>query len=198
MRAFFSISPGMNVAAPRRRPADHVQHVPRSWARAFHALSADAGEPLFPIPSKRCAVVRGAYMETFGLNEDELYTVCTRNPARVVGLALHGNADKPFKVQRFKVQGGKWEVGTLNLEPGTFEPRATRAHLRPYPRPGFRLSPSLPRNVYLWLLRRNLRGAGIGPGDFVERGLDCLWTYSRRGSNTFNSVCKPRRRPYGR
>ena len=32
-------------------------------------------------------LVRG-YMEAFGLNQDELYTVCTKNPAKVVGLAL--------------------------------------------------------------------------------------------------------------
>jgi hypothetical protein len=32
-------------------------------------------------------LVRG-YMEAFGLNQEELYTVCTRNPARVVGLEL--------------------------------------------------------------------------------------------------------------
>ena len=29
-----------------------------------------------------------AYMEAFGLTDDELYTVCTRNPAKVVGLEL--------------------------------------------------------------------------------------------------------------
>jgi hypothetical protein len=34
------------------------------------------------------ACVRG-YIEAFGLNQDELYTVCTRNPARVVGLELN-------------------------------------------------------------------------------------------------------------
>jgi hypothetical protein len=32
-------------------------------------------------------LVRG-YMEAFGLNQDELHTVCTKNPARVVGLEL--------------------------------------------------------------------------------------------------------------
>jgi hypothetical protein len=42
-----------------------------------------------PIPwDEAMRLVRG-YMEAFGLNQDELYTVCTRNPARVVGLALH-------------------------------------------------------------------------------------------------------------
>ena len=33
-------------------------------------------------------LVRG-YMEAFGLNQDELYTACTKNPARVVGLELN-------------------------------------------------------------------------------------------------------------
>jgi hypothetical protein len=51
-------------------------------------LSSDAGEPLFPDSVEAMRLVRG-YMEAFGLNEDELYTVCTRNPAKVVGLALH-------------------------------------------------------------------------------------------------------------
>lgn len=27
--------------------------------------------------------------EAFGSNEEELYTVCTKNPAKVVGLELH-------------------------------------------------------------------------------------------------------------
>ena len=48
-------------------------------------LSSDAGEPLFPDSVEAMRLVRG-YMEAFGLNQDELYTVCTRNPARVVGL----------------------------------------------------------------------------------------------------------------
>ena len=51
-------------------------------------LSSDAGEPLFPDSVEAMRLVRG-YMEAFGLNKDELYTVCTRNPAKVVGLALH-------------------------------------------------------------------------------------------------------------
>ena len=51
-------------------------------------LSSDAGEPLFPDSVEAMRLVRG-YMEAFGLNQDELYTVCTRNPAKVVGLALH-------------------------------------------------------------------------------------------------------------
>jgi hypothetical protein len=48
----------------------------------------DAGEPLFPDSVEAMRLVRG-YMEAFGLNKDELYTVCTRNPAKVVGLELN-------------------------------------------------------------------------------------------------------------
>ena len=51
-------------------------------------LSSDAGEPLFPDSVEALRLVRG-YMEAFGLNQDELYTVCTRNPAKVVGLKLN-------------------------------------------------------------------------------------------------------------
>jgi hypothetical protein len=50
-------------------------------------LSSDAGEPLFPDSVEAMRLVRG-YMEAFGLNQEELYTVCTKNPAKVVGLAL--------------------------------------------------------------------------------------------------------------
>jgi hypothetical protein len=48
-------------------------------------LSSDAGEPLFPDSVEAMRLVRG-YMEAFGLNQEELYTVCTKNPAKVVGL----------------------------------------------------------------------------------------------------------------
>jgi hypothetical protein len=51
-------------------------------------LSSDAGEPLFPDSVEAMRLIRG-YMEAFGLTQDELYTVCTRNPARVVGIDLH-------------------------------------------------------------------------------------------------------------
>ena len=51
-------------------------------------LSSDAGEPLFPDSVEAMRLVRG-YMEAFGLTQDELYTVCTRNPAKVVGLELN-------------------------------------------------------------------------------------------------------------
>lgn len=50
-------------------------------------LSSDAGEPLFPDSVEAMRLIRG-YMEAFGLTKDELYTVCTRNPAKVVGLEL--------------------------------------------------------------------------------------------------------------
>jgi hypothetical protein len=50
-------------------------------------LSSDAGEPLFPDSVEAMRLVRG-YMEAFGLNQHELYTVCTKNPAKVVGLDL--------------------------------------------------------------------------------------------------------------
>lgn len=50
-------------------------------------LSSDAGEPLFPDSVESMRLIR-AYMEAFGLTQDELYTLCTRNPARVVGLKL--------------------------------------------------------------------------------------------------------------
>jgi hypothetical protein len=51
-------------------------------------LSSDAGEPLFPDSVEAMRLVRG-YMEAFGLNQEELYTVCTKNPAKVVGLDLN-------------------------------------------------------------------------------------------------------------
>ena len=50
-------------------------------------LSSDAGEPLFPDSVEAMRLIRG-YMEAFGLTEDELYTVCTRNPAKVVGMEV--------------------------------------------------------------------------------------------------------------
>jgi len=51
-------------------------------------LSSDAGEPLFPDSVEAMRLVR-AYMEAFGLTGEELYTVCTLNPAKVVGLKLN-------------------------------------------------------------------------------------------------------------
>ena len=66
-------------------------------------LSSDAGEPLFPDSVEAMRLVRG-YMEAFGLNQDELYTVCTRNPARVGACPAltQGNGSS----SRFKVQVG--------------------------------------------------------------------------------------------
>ena len=55
-------------------------------------LSSDASEPLFPDSVEAMRLVRG-YMEAFGLDEDELYTVCTRNPANVVGWRSHKSAN---------------------------------------------------------------------------------------------------------
>lgn len=46
-------------------------------------LSSDAGEPLFPNSVEAMRLIR-SYMEAFGLTEEELYQVCTVNPAAVV------------------------------------------------------------------------------------------------------------------
>ena len=59
----------------------------RSVGPEHFTLSSDAGEPLFPDSVEALRLVRG-YMEAFGLTLDELYTVCTRNPAKVVGMQL--------------------------------------------------------------------------------------------------------------
>jgi hypothetical protein len=59
----------------------------RSVGPEHFTLSSDAGEPLFPDSVEAMRLVRG-YMEAFGLTQDELYTVCTRNPAKVVGMEL--------------------------------------------------------------------------------------------------------------
>ena len=59
----------------------------RSVGPEHFTLSSDAGEPLFPDSVEALRLVRG-YMEAFGLTPDELYTVCTRNPAKVVGMQL--------------------------------------------------------------------------------------------------------------
>ena len=47
-------------------------------------LSSDAGEPLFPHPVECMRLIR-SYMAAFGLGEDELRTVSSTNPARIVG-----------------------------------------------------------------------------------------------------------------
>jgi hypothetical protein len=45
-------------------------------------------DPFFSDSVEAMRLVRG-YMEAFGLNQDELYTVCTKNPGKVVGLQLN-------------------------------------------------------------------------------------------------------------
>lgn len=73
------ISPLLGVDPKRIYDAIHqigVQHV---------TLSSDAGEPLFPHTVECMRLIRG-YMEAFGLNATELRTVCTDNPAKMVGL----------------------------------------------------------------------------------------------------------------
>ena len=50
-------------------------------------LSSDPGESVFSDAVEAMRLIRG-YMETFGLTEDETYTVCTANPATVVGMDL--------------------------------------------------------------------------------------------------------------
>lgn len=47
-------------------------------------LSSDAGEPLFPNTVECIRLIR-AYMEAFGLTDDEIHLVSSVNPARVVG-----------------------------------------------------------------------------------------------------------------
>ena len=48
-------------------------------------LSSDAGEPLFPHSVECIRLIKG-YMEAFGLDSDELATVSSHNPAKIVGL----------------------------------------------------------------------------------------------------------------
>jgi hypothetical protein len=50
-------------------------------------LSSDAGEPLFPNSVESLRLLRG-YMSAFGCSADEIYTMCTVNPAFIVGLDL--------------------------------------------------------------------------------------------------------------
>jgi hypothetical protein len=64
----------------------------RAVGPGHFTLSSDAGEPLFPDSVEAMRLVR-AYMEAFGLTQEELYTVSTRNPAKVVGLKL--NEERP-------------------------------------------------------------------------------------------------------
>jgi hypothetical protein len=50
-------------------------------------LSSDAGEPLFP-HSVECMRLISGYMAAFGLTPDEVRTVCTTNPERLLGVSL--------------------------------------------------------------------------------------------------------------
>jgi hypothetical protein len=57
----------------------------RAVGVAHVTLSSDAGEPLFPHTVECMRLIR-AYMEAFGLKPDELVTVSTTNPSKIVGL----------------------------------------------------------------------------------------------------------------
>jgi len=50
-------------------------------------LSSDAGEPLFPNSVESLRLLRG-HMTAFGCTAEEIYTMCTVNPAFIVGLDL--------------------------------------------------------------------------------------------------------------
>jgi hypothetical protein len=50
-------------------------------------LSSDAGEPLFP-HSVECMRLISGYMAAFGMSADELHTLCTVNPERLLGASL--------------------------------------------------------------------------------------------------------------
>jgi hypothetical protein len=50
-------------------------------------LSSDAGEPLFPNSVESLRLLRG-HMTAFGCSADEIYTMCTLNPAFIVGHQL--------------------------------------------------------------------------------------------------------------
>jgi predicted metal-dependent TIM-barrel fold hydrolase len=85
-----------NIVAPHVAPLSPLLGVDpqimyntiREVGPEHFTLSSDAGEPLFPDSVEAMRLVRG-YMEAFGLHQDELYTVCTRNPAKVAGLELN-------------------------------------------------------------------------------------------------------------
>jgi hypothetical protein len=59
----------------------------RTIGPAHCTLSSDAGEPLFPNSVESLRLLRG-YMSAFGCTADEIYTMCTVNPAFIVGLDL--------------------------------------------------------------------------------------------------------------
>ncbi|MEX0803718.1 MAG: hypothetical protein WD688_10435 [Candidatus Binatia bacterium] len=49
----------------------------------------EADQLHLPAPVEAMRLVPGYYMEASGLNQDELNTVCTENPAKVVRLELN-------------------------------------------------------------------------------------------------------------
>ena len=50
-------------------------------------LSSDAGEPLFP-HSVECMRLISGYMAAFGMDADEIRTMCTDNPARLLNISV--------------------------------------------------------------------------------------------------------------
>jgi len=52
----------------------------------YVTLSSDAGEPLFPNTVECIRLIRG-HMRAFGLSNDEIHTISSINPAKIVGLA---------------------------------------------------------------------------------------------------------------
>jgi hypothetical protein len=51
----------------------------------YFTLSSDAGDPLFPNSVEAMHQLSG-YMIAFGMKTDEIELMCTRNPAKLVGL----------------------------------------------------------------------------------------------------------------
>lgn len=49
-------------------------------------LSSDAGEPLFPNTVECIRLIRG-HMRAFGLSDEEIHTISSTNPAKIVGIA---------------------------------------------------------------------------------------------------------------
>ena len=58
----------------------------RAVGVAHCTLSSDAGEPLFP-HSVECMRLISGYMAAFGMSDDELHTMCTTNPERLLNVA---------------------------------------------------------------------------------------------------------------
>jgi hypothetical protein len=53
---------------------------------SYVTLSSDAGEPLFPNTVECMRLIRG-HMRAFGLSDDQIHTISSVNPAKIVGLA---------------------------------------------------------------------------------------------------------------